>query len=416
MSAFLIAAAALVLLTLALLVVPLLRGRVAAPRSTQSEASLAVLRDQLDELERDRAGGAIGAQDYEAAQRGLKLRILEDAVPEKAATDRPHVAPAIALALLLPLAAAGLYAWLGTPEALAPQPVQANAQHIDAGQMEAVVEKLAQRLQAEPENLEGWAMLARSFRVLGRHEDAVAAFARAEKQIAADPQRLTEWAESLALTSGGSLAGKPTELIARALAVDPDSGHALALAGAAAFERKDWPGAIAHWERLAKRFPPGTEQGETVARSLAAAREEFAKTGGVQAPALVQKPAASAAGSDKAAVKFRLAGTVRLAPALREKASPEDAVFIFARAAGGPPMPLAVLRKTVKELPVEFTFDESSAMLAEAKLAAIGEVVVGARISRSGNASPQSGDLQGLSRPVRVGASGVQVVIDSALP
>ncbi len=419
MTGFVLAAAALTVLTLALLVVPLVRRRVAPPRATQSEASVAVLRDQLQELERDCASGAISGDAYEAAQRGLRLRILEDAVPETAASDRPHVAPAAALAVLLPLAAAGLYYWLGTPQALDPRPAQqqAQGQHLEAAQMEAAVARLAQRLESTPDDLAGWAMLARSYRVLGRHEDAVAAYARAEKQIGSDPQRLTEWAESLALASGGSLVGKPAELVARALAVDPENGHALALAGAAAFERKDWRGAIVHWERLAKQFPPGSEQGETVARSLDAAREELGKAGGAQAaaPAPPAKPAA-AADAGKSAMKFRLAGSVSLAPALAAKASPEDAVFIFARAAGGPPMPLAVLRKKVKELPLEFTLDDSSAMMAEAKLAAIGEVIVGARVSRSGNATPQSGDLQGLSRPVKVGASGIQVVIDSALP
>jgi len=425
MSSFVVAATVLTLLTLALLVLPLLRKRVAPPRATQSEASVAVLRDQMDELERDRASGAIGAQAYEAARRGLKLRTLEDAVPETAASDRPHAVPAIALAVLVPLVAAALYAWLGTPQLLDPQPgqAQAGAKHIEAGQMEAAVARLAQRLESNPDDLQGWAMLARSYRVLGRHDAAVIAYARAEKQIGSDPQRLTEWAESLALASGGSLAGKPAELVARALAVDPENGQALALAGAAAFERKDWPVAIAHWERLAKQFAPESEQGETVARSLAAAREELGKARGLPAaasakPATVaaapaRKPAAEAG---KPAPKFRLAGTVSLAPTLRARASPEDAVFIFARAAGGPPMPLAVVRKTVKELPAEFAFDEASAMMADAKLAAIGEVVVGARISRSGKANPQSGDLQGLSRPVKVGATGIKVVIDSALP
>jgi cytochrome c-type biogenesis protein CcmH len=412
MTGFVVGAAALTLLTLALLVLPLLGRRVAAPRATQSEASVAVLRDQQAELERDRASGAIAADAYEAALRGLKLRILEDAVPETTAKDRPHVVPAAVLAVLLPLAAAGLYAWLGTPEALNPRVAQeqAQGQHMETAQMEAALARLAQRLEAAPDDLQGWAMLARSYRVMGRHDEAAAAYARAETLIGTDPQRLTEWAESLALAGGGRLAGRPAELIARALAADPDHGHALALAGAAAFERKDWKGAIAHWERLAKQFPSGSEQGETVTRSLAAAREELAKAGTAAAPS---KPAPQAA---SAGVKFRLAGSVRLSPALAAKASPEDAVFIFARAASGPPMPLAVLRKTVKELPLEFTLDDASAMMAEGQLATLGELVVGARISRSGKANPQSGDLQGLSRPVKIGARDIQVVIDSALP
>jgi cytochrome c-type biogenesis protein CcmH len=417
MTGFIAGAIALTLLTLVLLVVPLLRSRVAPRGASQSEVSVTVLREQLAELERDRASGAIDAAAYEAAQHNLKLRILEDAVPESVGTaDRPHPASAIALLLLLPLAAAGLYAWLGTPEAIDPRQARADARHIDAGQMEAAVERLAQRLQAAPDDPEGWSMLARSYRVLGRHADAVSAFERAEKFIAADPQRLTEWAESAALVGGGKLAGRPAELVARALAVDPEFPHALALAGAAAFEAKDWQGAIAHWQRLARQFAAGSEEGETVARSLAVARDELAKSGGAPAPAPLAAVAPPAPAAPQATARFRLAGTVSLAPALAAKASPEDSVFIFARAAGGPPMPLAVLRKTVKELPLEFTLDDSSAMMAEAKLAAIGEVVVGARVSRSGNAAPQSGDLQGLSKPVKIGATGIHVVIDAALP
>lgn len=420
MTGFVLAAAALTLVTLALLVVPLVRRRALRLGATQAEVSIAVLRDQMEELERDRASGTLGADAYETGQRTLKQRILQDAVPDARASDRIHAAPAVVLAMLLPLAAAGLYFVLGTPSALDSRKEQAQTQeHLDAGQMEAAVARLAQRLQSTPDDLEGWTMLARSYRVLGRHQDAVAAYARAEKLIASDPPRLTEWAESLALAGGGTLAGKPAELVARALAVDPDFGHALALAGAAAFERKDYGGAIAYWERLAKQFQPGSEEGETVARSLAAARDELAKNGSAvsASPAKALKPAPVAAAEPaKAAATFRLKGKVTLAPGLAGKASPEDAVFIFARAAGGPPMPLAVLRRQVKDLPVEFTLDESNAMMAQGQLDAIGEVVVGARVSRSGKPMAQSGDLQGLSRPVKIGASGIQVVIDAALP
>lgn len=417
MTGFIAGAVALTLLTLALLVVPLLRSRSAPRGASQAEASVAVLREQLEELERDRASGAIDVAGYEAAQHNLKLRILEDAVPESVGTaDRPHPVSAIALLVLLPLAAAGLYGWLGAPDALDPRQAQADAQHIDAGQMEAAVERLAQRLQASPDDPEGWSMLARSYRVLGRHAEAAAAYERAGAIVSASPQRLVEWAESLAIVSGGKLAGRPAELVGRALALDPELQHALALAGAAAFEAKDWQGAVAHWERLASQFQPGSDESETVGRSLAAARAELARAGGAApAPAVAAaaKPAPAAA---PAAAAFRLAGSVSLAPALAAKASPGDAVFIFARPANGPPMPLAVLRKTVKELPLEFTLDQASAMMAEAQLAAIGEVVVGARVSRSGNAAPQSGDLQGLSAPVKIGASGIRVVIDAALP
>lgn len=272
MTAFVLAAAALAALTIALLVVPLVRRR-RSRGATQAEASIAVLRDRLAELEREREAGILAGDAYESARHSLRVRILEESAPEAVPADRARLAPAIALAVALPLAAGALYAWLGSPRAL--EPLSAASPHPEAAPIEAMVEKLAARLQAAPDDLQGWTMLARSYRVLGRHEAAAAAFARAEARIASDPGLLADWAESAALAAGGRLSGRPAELAARALAIDPDYGHALALAGAAAFERQDWRGAIAHWERLAKQIPPGSEDAETLARSLAAAREQL---------------------------------------------------------------------------------------------------------------------------------------------
>ena len=422
MTVFVAAAAVLTLVTLGFLVVPLLRGRAVKPGATQAEVSVVVLREQLEELERDRAAGTIDAASYEEAKRNLKLRILQDAAPEAAVSDRRHAGPAAAIVLLLPVAATGLYLLIGTPEAIdaSRAPAQAQSERHEAAQLEEMVDRLAKRLEATPDDVQGWTMLARSYRVLGRHEDAVAIYTRLEKSIASDPQRLTEWAESVALAGGGTLLGKPMELVERALSLEPDNGHALALAGAAAFERKDWTAAIRYWERLAKQFPPGTEQGETVARSLAAARDELARAGGTPSVPVAEGRAAS----DKAkpapdapqAASFKLTGSVSLAPALAGNASPEDMVFIFARPIEGVPRPFAVLRKQVKDLPLSFTLDSSNAMVPAAELAALGDVVVGARVSRSGSAAAKSGDLQGISRPVKTGASGIQVVIDAALP
>jgi cytochrome c-type biogenesis protein CcmH len=403
-TAFVIAAAALAAMTVLAVVVPLVRRAPGARGTTQSEASIAVLRDQLAELERDLANGTLGREGYESARRELKRRILEDCAPEALPGERPHFGSTLALALAVPLAALLLYAWLGNPAALDPQARLAAQPHPDAAQFEAMVEKLASRLRSTPGDAEGWLMLARSYRALGRHPDAAAAFGRAEARVASDARLLTEWAESTALAAGGTLSGRPAELLARALAIDPDYGHALALAGAAAFERADWKEALAHWERLAGRLAKDSPEAEMVARSIAAAREQL----GTAAPDRPE-PAAPAAPA-------RVAGRVSLAPALASQASPTDTVFIFARAAGGPPAPLAVLKKQVKDLPAEFSLDDSMAMAPSLKLSGFAEVVVGARVSKSGNAIPQSGDLQGLTRPVKVGATGVALVIDSALP
>jgi len=293
---------------------------------------------------------------------------------------------------------------LGAPAALDPEQTQPQLGRTD---VEAMVEKLAQRLQNRPDDAEGWAMLGRSYRVLGRNEDAAQAFAKAGDVVASDPRLLVDYAESLALAHGGNLQGKPAELVARALELDPGNPLALMLSGAVSFQREDYVGAIRQWEKVQGLLAPGSDEARAVGDSIATARELAAKP---PAQAAAKAPAGKAAGG------ARVAGTVRLAVELASKAAPTDTVFVFARAAGGPGTPLAVMRRQVKDLPLEFALDDSMAMAPERKLSAAQEVVVGARVSRSGNPMPQSGDLQGLSKPVKVGASGVAVVIDTAVP
>jgi cytochrome c-type biogenesis protein CcmH len=254
-------------------------------------------------------------------------------------------------------------------------------------------------------------MLGRSYRVLGRDVEAAQAYAKAEKVVAADPRLLVDYAESLALAHGGNLQGKPAELVARALELDPTNPLALMLSGAVSFQREDYPGAIRQWEKVQALLAPGTEEARAVGDSIAKARELAAAQGGT-----AKAPAAKGAAPAKAGAGAKVAGTVRLKPELAAQAAPTDTVFVFARAAEGPRMPLAIVRKQVKDLPVEFALDDSMAMAPNMTLSSFAEVVVGARVSRSGNATPQSGDLEGLSRPVKVGASGVAVVIDSTLP
>ncbi len=298
---------------------------------------------------------------------------------------------------------------LGAPAALDPEQMRPELERAD---VEAMVEKLAQRLQNQPDDAEGWAMLGRSYRVLGRNLEAAQAYAKAERVVAADPRLLVDYAESLALAHGGSLQGKPAELVARALELDPGNPLALMLSGAVSFQREDYAGALRQWEKVQALLAPGSEEAQAVGESIAKARELAA----TQPPA---KPAAKApvgVASAPTAPAARVAGTVSLAPAFAATAAPTDTVFIFARAVGGPPAPLAVLRRQVKDLPVKFTLDDSMAMAPNLKLSGFPEVIVGARVSRSGDAIPRSGDLQGLSKPVKVGASGVAVLIDTAVP
>jgi cytochrome c-type biogenesis protein CcmH len=224
-----------------------------------------------------------------------------------------------------------------------------------------------------------------------------------------EPDLLADYADTLATVEGGNLSGKPLALVKRALEIDPTHWKALALAGTEAFNRKDYQTAVAYWEKLRASAPAGSPIAQSIDASIAEARE----LGGLKAGPKQPAPAVAAAPPASAA---RIAGSVALGPGLRGKAAPTDTVFVFARAAEGPRMPLAIVRRQVRDLPFEFALDDSMAMAPNMKLSSFPEVVVGARISKSGNATPQSGDLEGLSKPVRVGATGVSVVIDSALP
>jgi cytochrome c-type biogenesis protein CcmH len=344
----------------------------------------------------------------------------------------------VTLGATLAMAFSG-YLLTGRPDAIDGAPTMAAAPD-SAGegqpqpspeQIAEMVQRLADRLKDRPEDAEGWTMLSRSYLVLGRLEEAAQASERVLKLTPNDAQALADHADVLAMRAGRVLDGEPMKLIERALKLDPDNLKALALAGAAAFDRGDGNEAARLWDRVALLGPPGSpvvqqaREGAAEARKMAA--ERAGPTGGTAAPApgQAQAPAAAPAQAPGATQKAPVAGptvrgTVTLSAALKAQAKPEDTVFIFARNAeagpGAPRMPLAIVRKQVKDLPASFTLDDSLAMGPGMGLSSAQQVVVGARISRSGQAMPQPGDLEGLSAPVAVGSQGVVVEISKTLP
>jgi cytochrome c-type biogenesis protein CcmH len=408
--AFALVATAMVAVAVAWILVPLLRSR-GAGDVDRDASNVAILRDQLAELQADLGRGAIGAEQFEQAKRELERRVLEEvsAAPGAAAAQRGTPWAAAVLAGLVPVAAVLLYLFVGTPDALGPQSRVGAADgghEVTREQVEKMVADLAARLEREPDNVNGWVILARSYYVMNRFDEAAKAYERAVALVPNDPDLLADYADTLAVTTGGNLSGKPLELAKRALAADPTHWKALALIGTEAFNRKDYRTAVQYWEKLKASAPPGSPIAQSVDASIAEARE----LGGMKVAAKPPAPAVAAPAGG------RVAGRVDLSPGLKGKVAPTDTVFVFARAAEGPRLPLAIIRKQVKDLPFEFALDDSMAMAPEMKLSSFPDVVVGARVSRSGNATPQSGDLEGLSKPVKVGATGVAVVIDSALP
>jgi len=264
MTQFAIYATLLIVVVAAFILPPLWLGlRAPRPKAERKEANLAIFRDQLRELEAEKSEGMLAAADFEQARRELQRRLLEEVEPEAvtqaaAANHAPSRKTAIAILLLLPVLALLGYGVLGRPQALDPMQTAARPK-VSPEQINAMVAKLAERMQANPDDMQGWLMLARSYKTMGRYEDAAAAYGKAEKVINDDPELLASYAETLAMASGTGLKGKPAQLIARALKLDPKQPHALFLAGAAAMEAGDKKQGIAYWEALLPQVEPGSE-------------------------------------------------------------------------------------------------------------------------------------------------------------
>jgi cytochrome c-type biogenesis protein CcmH len=386
---------------------PLLGRRRAAPGATRDDTNVAVHRDQLRELEADLATGTLARDQYEDSRRELEARLLDDVRGSGtgARAAKPGRMAAVAAGIAIPLVAILLYLAVGSPNALLPQPAGGDGHGITRQQIEGMVDRLSARLTENPDDVTGWAMLGRSYAVLDRYPEAVSAYANAVKRSPPDAQLLADYADALAMAQGRRLQGEPERVIAQALKVDPKNVKALALAGTAAFEKKDFKGAIAQWRKILEVVPPDSDMADSIRDSIADA-EKLA--GGTAKAQPVPKPAAASAPG-------AVSGMVRLAPALTARVAPADTVFVFARPADGPRMPLAVVRKQVRELPAAFTLDDTMAMATGMKLSDHPRLVVGARISKSGSATPQPGDLEGLSAPVKVGDTGVTVVIGTEI-
>lgn len=411
MNAFWWFAAALVVGALLMLVPPLFSARHRKADgeggTEQAAAALALLRGQLAELEAERDGGTIDAAEYTRRREELERRVLQegDAARAEAVTGSAR-GWGIAVLLAVPLAALGLYLALGEPRGLDPAQVAGGDDHqITPEQVQEMVAQLAQRLENEPDNLEGWTMLARSYSFLGRYDEAVRAYRHLAERMPDDAQLYADWADALGGSRGGDLSGEPQQLIDKALALDASNVKALALAGTVAFQKQDYAGAVQHWEKILAQLPPEEELARAVRASVDEAR---AKAG--MPPLAATPPSAPIAAPDAApASPLRVAGEVRLDPALAGKVDANDTLFVFVRpAAGG--RPLAALRLSAADLPARFDFTGAPLMGAAGDVPE--QVVVGARISKSGNATPAAGDAEGVAASVARDARGVVVTID----
>lgn len=374
---------------------------------------IAALRSQLQQLQARHASGAIGVQEYEQEKARLERTLPDQLVAPAADAAETVVRPAVRLVaglwvVALVFAVAG-YTWTGSPSLITGQvPIgeadgSPHASSAVAAEFEAAVERLAGQLKAQPDNAQGWAVLAGSYLQMGRLPEALPAFEKALALDGNNARLLLDYADALAVKNDRDLEGQPTILIERALKIEPDNLKGLALAGTAAFNRKDYARAVRYWETLVAAAPPESPLREQVKDGIVEARS----LGGMAPGA----PAATAMASTGTGVS----GTVRLAASVAAHAAPNDTVFVLARAAEGPRMPLAIVRTQVKDLPLAFKLDDAMAMSPGMRLSQFPKIVIDARVSKSGQAQPSPGDLVGRGAPIANNASGVVVEINEVV-
>jgi cytochrome c-type biogenesis protein CcmH len=414
---FLLLALVLTLVVLAVLWRVLWQATRPVAQSQEREQVLshvAVYREQLAELERELAQGSLDQAGFDLSHQELTQRLLEDAppppsaaAPTPASNKRPKLLLA-GMAVMIPLMAFSAYFLVGTPMALDPQlSAQAHGdEQLTPERLASMADQLAERLQNEPNNAEGWVMLGRIQRALARYDEADLALQKS-LALASNDDVMIERAEVLAQKNNGNFKGEPWAIINAVLKVDPTHGNALLLAGSAAFSEGRFKEALAYWERVKASLPPASPDAAALAEAIDQARERLgmpplsAVTNMANAPAsagvLTAKPASD--GTE------RITGRVSIDPALAAQVSPQDIVFIYANAAEGPRMPLAIIRTTVDKLPYDFVLDDSLAMNPQMKLSQVTSVMVRARISKTGNAMPQPGDFGASVGPVTPGSA-----------
>jgi len=411
-SLFWVVAALFVLVAMAFVLFPLLsRKKSTRVNADRRAVNIAVCRDQLQEMEADRANGLLSNEQFEIAKLELENRLAEDALGQENAPQVAHAGSrtlGYVIAVVLPVAAFGLYYFSGSPAllnpaAVAPPTVEAMPSGHD---IEKMVEQAEAKVKANPADGESWAMLGRSYAAMQRWPEAWKAYQFAADRLPEDASLLSGQAEALAIIKGGALQGEPMKLVEKALMIDANDFKALELAAASAFQEKNYAQAAVFLKRLGEQLPPSDPYSQKVKTALARA-EQLAQGGGLDN---LSQPAATPPPSTAALIR----GSIDVAAALKPRIGAQDTIFLFARAAEGGP-PVAVVRGPATRFPMDFELSDSAAMTPGDLLSGHKQVTLVARISKSGNAQPQPGDIEGSVAAVKVGAQGVHLVIDKTI-
>ncbi|MBK1645621.1 c-type cytochrome biogenesis protein CcmI [Thiocapsa imhoffii] len=458
---FWILSAGLIALALVFVALPFFQGRISEDSIEQDELNFEVFKQRMKELDADLASGILEPDQYASAKRDLERDLLSDVGEGAPAKTGPLTTGgrwmALILAVLVPSSAVLIYMEVGRHDVILQVEDMAQGQgrqvfrDVDGQELpplEVLVERLAERLREDPSNVDGWLMIGRTYFTMQRPEQARDAIARA---YALAPERsdvALAYAEAIAANSNNSLEGQPAELIEQVLVSEPDNISARWLSGMVYYQRGQYTAAATAWQRVLAVMDPASDEASDIQDMI---REAQARAGTPAPESRDVTPVQSSLTDPNSAAEAALAAAavpespssdqtteeredtraavmdagdggsitadVRLADALRESVMPEDVVFVFARAQSGPPMPLAVQRVKVKDLPIQVRLDDSMAMMPEMSLSAFPQVIVGARISKSGLATPQPGDLEGETGPIEhMTSSEVAVTIDRVRP
>ncbi len=349
-----------------------------------AEMRKALLLQKLDELDNDLANGTITEQEAENTRAELQ-RALASSEPASEQTRQTGLQfkqqTSIGLIVFIPVFVLLLYSYLGRPDLIGgiPEDVAQQQQPVTPEQVEKMVAGLEQRLQENPEDLEGWEMLFRSYMVLQRYDKALQVAEKLYELVGETPETLLRYVDALAMANGERLTGKPTEYINRILEIEPDNASALWLAGMSANERGEPMQALEYWEKLLPRIEDGSEPKQQLMQMIAATRTELGLSTG------------DSVDPDSVAIKVN----VYLAPDLSETINDNAMLFVYARSEDGNSMPIAVVREPVADFPVQVTLNNTNIMIPTRKLADFASVQLIARVSNSGQAKPENGDLIG---------------------
>ncbi len=391
MTSFLIAAFLLLVLVLVLLLRPFIFPS-KSEATSRRQMNAAIYREELEKLDAELTMGSITSVDYEMAHAEIRQRLFQDTNEED---DRSEMGSTkktvVGLCLFVALLSSGLYLTLGDAPRIAEQNVQ---QPMTREGVEKMVTEFAAKMEQDPTNFKGWVMLARSYRILGRNEEAAKAYERAGDFVGSDPQLLADYADTLASNANGNFAGKPLQLINQALKLDPNNLMALWLSGTASYTAGNYKAAVQTWEKLAKQLPPGSEEARSIGESIAEARSK----GGL--------PTKNTPPDSKG-----ISGKIELVADLKSKLKPGDVIMVIARKPGER-MPVAVLKTAVTDFPMNFSLTDALALNPSAPLSQLSEASIEVRVSKTGMAKPESGDLISSAQIVKLGAKNVILMID----